>query len=80
MLGASVLESLCLVLCYKQVLAGEEEVWRRGTAPLGRGLGSLDAKPLEAGYKILLSPPEWEEECVSPEKQGQRTICVLGDL
>lgn len=57
-LGASTPESLCLVLCHKQVLAGEEEVWQRGTAPRGRNVGPLDAKPLEARYKILLFPSE----------------------
>lgn len=29
------------------------------------------------GYKILLFPPGWEEECVSPEKKGQKTVWVL---
>ena len=59
------------------VVAGEKEVWRSGTAPLGSPMSPLDAKPLEGRYKILLFPLGWEGECVSPEKQGQKSSCVL---
>lgn len=49
--------------------------------PWGHPWAPWDAQPLEARYKILLFLSGWEEECISPKKQGQKSICVLqGDF
>lgn len=45
--------------------------------PWGHPWAPWDAQPLEARYKILLFLSGWEEERISPKKQGQKSICVL---